>query len=369
MFNKIKEHFLLLSEFKVLFMILLAVFVISILGQYSANDGELSIGVRNHIIRIIFGIFLVLVVYDLDFRVWNNFAYVFYAVSLFFLIMVSLFGMTRLGAQRWINLYFFSFQPSEIMKLSLIFALARYYSMRSPVEINDVKTHIFPFIITLIPAILILKQPDLGTAILLFGCGTGIIFISGFPMKYFIWLTISGIAACPFGWFFLHDYQKNRLLTFLNPEKDPTGIGYHVLQSKIAIGSGKIFGKGFLQGTQSKLYFLPEKNTDFIFTTIAEEVGFAGSLFIIFIFLCLIYYFFRTAKNSKTTFARLTCSGLGLLLFLHTIINISMVTGLVPVVGIPFPFLSYGGSSMLTFLISCGLVMASRVPKGSSSNF
>ena len=292
MIKKIKNHFLQLSRFNALFALLIIIFTISILGQYSANNGTLTDSVQNHITRIIFGIGLVLVVYSMDFKIWNNFAYIFYLISLFFLIMVSLFGTTRLGAQRWINLYFFSFQPSEIMKLSLIFAIARYYSMLSYTEINEFKNHIIPFLSTIIPAILILKQPDLGTAILLCSCGIGMIFIAGFPMKYFIKLIAISIALCPLGWFLLHDYQKNRLLTFLNPEKDPTGIGYHVLQSKIAIGSGKIFGKGFLQGTQSKLYFLPEKNTDFIFTTIAEEVGFVGAIFIILVFLSLIYGFF-----------------------------------------------------------------------------
>ena len=274
-----------------------------------------------------------------------------------------------MGAQRWINLYFFSLQPSEIMKIALVLALARYYSLLSFLEISgNLRVHIVPFLLTAVPALIILKQPDLGTALLLFGCGVGMIFTSGFPIRLFLKFIGVGIALCPIGWFFIRDYQRNRLLTFFNPESDPHGIGYHVLQSKIAIGSGKIFGKGFLQGTQSRLYFLPEKNTDFIFTTIAEEVGFLGCLVIISLFLALIYNFFSAAKDSKTTFSRMLCSGLGIMLFLHVIINISMVMGLAPVVGIPLPFLSYGGSSMLTFLISCGLIIASASYKSKVTN-
>ncbi len=365
----VKEHFFLLYRFSAIFAILLAIFAISILGQFSANSGVLTTGVANHIIRIAFGTSLMLCVYFLDFKIWNSFAYIFYAIAFCLLIMVSIFGTTRMGAQRWINLYFFSLQPSEIMKIALVLALARYYSLLSFLEISgNLRVHIVPFLLTLIPSVMILKQPDLGTAVLLFGCGIGMIFISGFPIKLFLKFIGAGIALCPIAWFFIRDYQKNRLLTFFNPESDPHGIGYHVLQSKIAIGSGKIFGKGFLQGTQSRLYFLPEKNTDFIFTTIAEEVGFVGCIVIIFLFLALIYNFFSIAKDSKTTFSRMICSGLGIMLFLHVIINISMVMGLVPVVGIPLPFLSYGGSSMLTFLISCGLIIASASYKAKMSN-
>jgi rod shape determining protein RodA len=254
------------------------------------------------------------------------------------------------------------------MKLSLILALSRYYSLLSAGEVMLLKNHITHLLLVLLPVILILKQPDLGTASVLFFVGVGIIFLSGFPMKIFFSCCALGVLLCPFGWYLLHDYQKNRILTFLDPDRDPLCTGYHVLQSKIAIGSGYLTGKGFLQGTQNKLNFLPEKNTDFIFTTIAEESGFFGSALTILIFLTLILYFFWSGSAAKTMFPKLLCSGLGLLLFLHVFINIAMVMGLAPVVGIPLPLLSYGGNSIITFMISCGLIMASLANKKNIQN-
>jgi rod shape determining protein RodA len=298
------------------------------------------------------------IIFISDFKIWSSFAYVFYAIALFALVAVELLGITRLGAQRWVNLYFFNLQPSELMKLALIFALARYYSMLTPLEIKRKRHHLIPMILTIAPALLILKQPDLGTASLFLGVGFGMIFLSGFPLKTYGLLMLSGIMACPFGWFFLRDYQKSRILNFLHPDKDPLGQGYHVLQSKIAIGSGHIFGKGFLNGSQSKLNFLPEKNTDFIFTTIAEESGFLGASIVLLLLIAIVIYFVWAAWSMKTMFSKLLCGGLAIFLFLHVFINVAMVMGLVPVVGIPLPFLSYGGSTMLTFMISCGLIMA-----------
>jgi rod shape determining protein RodA len=244
------------------------------------------------------------------------------------------------------------------MKLALILALAKYYSLLSFIETKKLKNHIFPFILILLPSILVLKQPDLGTAGILFSVGICMIFLSGFPLKIFGMLITAGLLLCPFGWFFLYDYQKKRILSFLNPDCDPLGAGYHILQSKIAIGSGHVFGRGFLQGTQSKLNFLPEKNTDFIFTTIAEEIGFLGTLLIILLFCALTIYFFWAASGARRPFPWLLCHGLGVLLFLHVFVNIAMVMGIIPAVGIPLPFLSYGGSSLITFMISCGLVMS-----------
>ncbi|MDR1236181.1 MAG: rod shape-determining protein RodA [Holosporaceae bacterium] len=346
------------NECKILFVLLFFLLSLSFFGQYSAFGGQFSGPVQRHAIRIIAGLVLMFGIYLVDFKFWNNFAWVFYAFVFISLIIVDLLGTIKLGAQRWVDLYFFTFQPSELMKPVLIIALARYYSMISPSEISRIKNHVVPFLFTIIPAILIFKQPDLGTAALLIGVGIGMIFLAGFPLKIFLTAAIACIVTCPFGWFFLHDYQKNRILTFLNPDRDPLGTGYHILQSKIAIGSGNIFGRGFLQGTQSKLNFLPEKNTDFIFTTIAEETGFIGTMTVVFLFLAICFYFFWVTTEFRSRFSKLTCCGLGILMFLHVFINISMVIGLVPVVGIPLPFLSYGGSSMITFMISCGLVMS-----------
>ncbi len=245
------------------------------------------------------------------------------------------------------------------MKLSLIFAIAAYYSDLSEYELKELKPHLFPLFLTIIPAVIILKQPDLGTAMLLSGVGIGMIFLAGFPTEAFIWSAIGFLGICPIGWHFLHDYQKNRILNFIDPDRDPFGTGYHILQSRIAVGSGHIFGKGLFHGTQSSLNFLPEKHTDFIFTTISEEFGFVGSVFIIFVFSGLIYFFFYIGNISKSRFSRYVCFGLGLMLFLHVFINIGMVLGILPVVGVPLPFLSYGGSSLITFMISCGLILTS----------
>ncbi|GHU12210.1 rod shape-determining protein RodA [Alphaproteobacteria bacterium] len=357
--DKIKKRFLFLDEFKILFLIMFLILIVSILGQFSSFNGEFSASVQKHIVRIVGGIAVMCFIYLCDFRIWNHFAYVFYAVTFFALVVVELLGTIRLGAQRWIDLYFFIFQPSELMKLSLILALSRYYSTLSLADAQSLKNHALPIALTLFPTILVLKQPDLGTAGVMFIVGCGMIFLSGFPIKTFMLGIVSGLLLCPFGWHFLRDYQRNRILTFMDPDRDPLGTGYHVLQSKIAIGSGHILGKGFLQGSQSKLNFLPEKNTDFIFTTIAEEFGFAGSTFIILLFLGLILYFFWCGSETKTVFAKFLCYGLGLLLFSHVFINIAMVMGVLPVVGIPLPLLSYGGSSMITFMISCGLIMSS----------
>jgi rod shape determining protein RodA len=357
--NKVGKRVLFVNEFKILFIILFCLFAIGTVGQISAFDGEFVGSVHRHLWRIVGAVAIMVLTYLCDFRIWSNFAYAFYVFSLAALLLVEVIGVTKLGARRWLDLYFFSFQPSELMKLTIIIALARYYSMASTLELKQLHNHAIPILLTILPTALVLKQPDLGTAGVLFSVGCGVMFLAGFPKRAFVTCALTCLAACPFCWRFLHDYQKNRILTFLNPDTDPLGNGYHVLQSKIAIGSGSIFGKGFLQGTQSKLNFLPEKNTDFIFTTIAEENGFVGACSVIFLFFALTIYFFYISTKAKSIFPRLLCGGLGILLFLHVFVNIAMVIGVVPVVGIPLPFLSYGGSAMTTFAVSCGLVMAS----------
>ncbi|MDR0677338.1 MAG: rod shape-determining protein RodA [Holosporaceae bacterium] len=355
--NKISKYFLR-NEFKIFFILLSALLLISFLGQYSSACGKFDGRIQRHLIRIIIGISIAYIVYIIDFKFWSSFAYVFYLAILVILVIVDVLGTIKLGAQRWINLYFFSFQPSELMKLALILGLSRYYSLLSLSESKNFKNHISPIFLVLFPTFLIFKQPDFGTAVLLFGSGFGIIFVSRFPKRIFFIALALFSGLCPLGWFLLHDYQKNRILTFLNPDRDPLGAGYHILQSKIAIGSGYIFGRGFLCGIQGKLDFLPEKNTDFIFTTIVEEFGFIGGILIIVLFLFLVVYFLWTASEVRAKFSKFMCYGLGIMIFVHVFINIAMVIGLVPVVGIPLPFLSYGGSSMITFMISCGLVMS-----------
>lgn len=349
----------LMNESKILFCLLFYILFISICWQYSLAEGAFDSTLKKHILRIIFGVLVMTSIYFVDFKFWNTFAYVFYLIVFLGLLSVEIMGVMKLGAQRWINFYFFTFQPSELMKLVLILALAKYYSSLTLSELQNAKIHFIPFLMIAIPAYFILKQPDLGTAMLLLGVGVGMMFLAGFPIRLFLALTFGGILLCPLAWFFLHDYQKNRILTFLNPDSDPLGRGYHVLQSQIAVGSGGLLGKGWMCGTQSKLDFLPEKNTDFIFTTIAEEGGFLTALMIVVIFLSLTLYCFWVANISKTLFSKLVCAGIAMLLFGHFFINIAMVIGLVPVVGIPLPFLSYGGSSLITFMICFGLIVAS----------
>ncbi|MBO7454162.1 MAG: rod shape-determining protein RodA [Alphaproteobacteria bacterium] len=346
-----------LKEIKIFLLLLATIILTSILGQIIAFGG-VEIQVKKHIIKMIFGLAILFVISRVNVRFWKSFAFLIYVLNLFCLLLVCFLGATKLGAQRWIDFYFFSFQPSEFMKLSLIFAIASYYSDLSEYEFKELKSHLFPFVLTIVPAIIILKQPDLGTAMLLSGVGVGMIFLAGFPTKAFIWSAIGFLGVCPIGWYFLRDYQKNRILNFIDPDRDPLGTGYHILQSRIAIGSGHIFGKGLFRGTQSSLNFLPEKHTDFIFTTISEELGFVGSAFIIFLFAGMTYFFFYIGNGSKSRFSRYLCFGLGLILFLHVFINIGMVLGILPVVGVPLPFLSYGGSSLITFMISCGLMMS-----------
>jgi rod shape determining protein RodA len=347
-----------LDEFKMLFLILSVILTASILGQLSSSNGEFEPHVQKHLLNIVIGLMVMFGTYKCDFRIWYSFAYLFYVFAFILLVLIKIAGITKLGACRWIDLYFLKFQPSELMKIFLILALSRYYSLLTYCEMKNIVSHIIPILLIVFPTILILKQPDLGTAILLFSVGLCIMFFAGFPKRILSTLGVLAIIVCPFCWHHLHDYQKNRILTFMDPDRDPFGSGYHILQSKIAIGSGYFFGKGFLFGTQSKLNFLPEKNTDFIFTSIAEESGFVGSCFIIFMFLLLTSYFFWAGSRSKTVFSKLLSFGLGMLLFLHVFVNIAMVIGIVPVVGIPLPFLSYGGSSIIVFMMSCGLIMS-----------
>lgn len=356
---KVYRDHLFFNEFKILFILVGILFLISFFGQFSSFDAAFNVIVIRHCVRIASSFLLIILIYLLGLKFWMNFAYVFYVLAFCALAMVEIFGTVKLGAQRWVDLHFFMFQPSELMKIALIVSVARYYSLLSEGELDNCKNHLVPSLMILVPVALILKQPDLGTAMVMLCVGVGLMFISGFPLRYFISILIAGLCSCPFLWFTMHDYQKNRILTFLNPDKDPLGTGYHVLQSKIAIGSGGLIGKGLFKGTQSKLNFLPEKNTDFIFTSISEEIGFVGSAFIICIFLVVSLYFLWSGTCARMYFSKLTCCGLSILFFMHVFVNIAMVIGVLPVVGIPLPFLSYGGSSMMTFAIGCGIVMSS----------
>jgi rod shape determining protein RodA len=286
-----------------------------------------------------------------------RYAYVFYAVTFALLVYVEFAGEIGMGAQRWIDLKFFQLQPSEVMKIALVVALARYFHGLGPANIARPQFLIGPTLLVIAPAGLVLIQPDLGTATMLVVVGGAMFFAAGVRLWKFAVVAGTGIAAAPIMWSFLHAYQKDRILTFLSPERDPLGAGYHILQSKIALGSGGVFGKGFLQGTQSHLNFLPEHQTDFIFTMLAEEFGMVGGLTLLGLYALLIIYGLAIALRSRNHFGRLLALGVTINLFVYVFINTAMVMGLIPVVGIPLPLISYGGSVMMTVLIGFGLMM------------
>ena len=337
----------------------MAVGMIGCLGLYSAANGSFEPYASRHIIRFIVGLILMLGVALVDIRLWRSAAYPFYVIALCLLILVDLKGYIGMGAQRWVDLGFIRLQPSEIMKVALVMALARFFDKKTAADLNSFSGLWPVFMMTVLPVILVLNQPDLGTAIMISALGAVMLFIAGLSWKL-IFIAVTGfIAAVPLAWnMLLKSYQKNRILTFLNPESDPLGAGYHVTQSKIALGSGGITGKGFLEGTQSHLNFLPEKQTDFIFTLIGEEWGLIGGLTILFFYLIIFGYGNLIAVSSRNSFGRLLAIGLSINLMLYVMINTGMVMGLLPVVGVPLPMISYGGTAMLTVMFSLGLILS-----------
>lgn len=279
-----------------------------------------------------------------------------YATGLLLLIIVLIAGHIGKGAQRWLNLGFMRLQPAELMKLAIPLTLAAYYHNATlPVKARSIMVAI-PLI--MIPAALTAKQPDLGTAILLFIAGVSVIFLAGISYRILLYTAAAFSVFMPLGWYMLHDYQRQRVLTFLNPERDPLGAGYHIIQSKIAIGSGGVFGKGWLHGTQSNLHFLPEHTTDFIFAVCGEELGFLGTLILIAIYTMIILRGFHITIHAQDTFSRLLAGSLTCTLFISFFVNMGMVSGILPVVGIPLPLVSYGGSSMVTIMASFGILMS-----------
>lgn len=317
-----------------------------------------------HFVRISISITLFLFVAFIHIKFWYRFAYVFYIGIVGLLIYVEFFGLSALGAKRWINLYFFNIQPSELMKVGVILALARYYQYIKLEEIDNFSKLIIPVFIIFIPFFLVSSQPDLGTGLFILIVCLGMLWLAGLSLKIFITGFFSLLILMPFSIaFFLKPYQKERILTFLNPENDPLGSGYHIVQSKIAIGSGGFWGKGFKQGTQSNLEFLPEKHTDFIFTVFSEQFGFFGSVLLILLFFAIILKILNISLNSQNNFSRLVCFGVGFNIFVYLAVNLGMVTGLLPVVGVPLPIISYGGTAMLTTMFALGLVMSAKIHK------
>jgi rod shape determining protein RodA len=324
---------------------------------YSAANGDFQPWASRQMTRFAITLVPMIAAALIDIRYWYRSAYWIYAAALALVVAVDVRGVVGMGAQRWIGLGFTQLQPSEIMKIALVLALARYFHGLSAENVGRLRYLIVPALMVGIPTVLVLKQPDLGTAMMLLACGAVLFYLAGVRLWMFAaGLAAAGIAA-PFAWSLLRDYQKSRLYTFLDPERDPLGAGYHILQSKIALGSGGLFGKGFLQGTQSHLSFLPEKQTDFIFTMIAEEFGLVGGLTMLSLFVLAIAYGFAIALRSRSQFGRLLGLGIAVNFFLYTFINMAMVMGLIPVVGVPLPLISYGGTAMVTLMLGFGLLM------------
>ena len=311
------------------------------------------------------GLLLMRFLSRLDYRKFYDTAYIFYAVNVILLLLVLVSGRHALGARRWIEWGSLSFQPSELMKLTLIFALGRYLSNLRPTLSFDflsksqtvIRGLIVPLVITMAPTLLIFKQPDLGTAILLFGIFLALVFASGLELRFWGTFVALGVLLLPLAWHVLRPYQQARLTVFLNPNIDPLGAGYTIIQSKIAVGSGQIFGKGWLGGTQNQLNFLPERHTDFIFSVIGEEFGFLGVLFLLYCYFMLISSGFKIAEQVKDKFGMFVSLGIVAILALQVIINIGMVTGLSPVVGITLPLISYGRTSFLIFVVMMGFLL------------
>ena len=347
-------------DYILLFLILL-LGVISMFAMYSSERGVFSFHSQNHLNRLLVFLSLFILISFLKIEYIYKSAYLFYFIILILLFGVDLFGITASGSKRWINLFFINLQPSELMKVSLIVFLARYYNKIPTHRVNSIRYIFIPFFSFLIPVFLVIAQPDLGTAVLIAISGLIMIWLTGLRIKYFVYSIVVLICLTPIGISFLKPYQKSRILTFLNPERDPLGAGYQIIQSKIAVGSGGIFGKGFLQGSQSYLDYLPEKHTDFIFTLFSEEFGFIGSVTLLLIYALIIYRICIIGSQTRNNFSRLFCFGFAAAFFVYVTVNMAMVLGLLPIVGAPLPIMSYGGSSMLSIMIGLGIVMSCKI--------
>ena len=351
-----------------LFLLLLAVSATGFMMLYSVAGGSFEPWAAAQMERFAVGIVGMFFIAFIHIRFWRRVAPIAYIVSLILLIVVYFFGETGMGAQRWIDVGFMQLQPSEVMKVSLILALAMYYDWLDPDRVSRPLWVLLPLIITLIPVIFVLQQPDLGTAILLALGGGVVMFLAGVSLWYFVVALAAGgglvtvvMMSRGESWQILKDYQFRRIETFINPALDPLGSGYHITQSKIALGSGGLSGRGFMQGTQSRLNFLPEKHTDFIFTTLAEEFGFIGSISLLLIYTAITVFVMLSAINNRDRFAGLVTGGLGAVFFFFFTVNMAMVMGLVPVVGVPLPLVSYGGTAMLVLLGAFGLIQSAHI--------
>ncbi|MFW5834028.1 MAG: rod shape-determining protein RodA [Pseudomonadota bacterium] len=337
--------------------LLLAIGVVGYAMLYSAGGASHQPWAWRHAVRLGMGLGAMVVVAMIDPRLWYRYAYVLYGGALAALVAVELTGTFAKGAQRWLDLGVIQLQPSELMKIALVLALARYFHGATLQDVGRPLYLVPPILLTLAPAVLVLNQPDLGTAIMLLAAGGALFFLAGVRWWKFA-LVLAGVAAAvPIIWQNLHGYQRQRVLTFLNPEEDPLGSGYHIIQSKIALGSGGLWGRGFAEGSQSQLSFLPEKHTDFVFTMLAEEQGLIGALLVLLLYMAVFALGLLFAVRTRSQFGRLVAAGISVTFFLYVVINIAMVTGLIPVVGVPLPLISYGGTAMMTVLLGCGIVL------------
>ena len=345
----------------ILVTVILLIGIISCFAMYSTDGGQFKYHTNSHILKfsIFFVLFIILSFIRIGF--WHSLAYIFYTATLCMLVYVLLFGVTAQGSQRWINLYFLNLQPSELMKIAIIVCFAKFYHRVQSESLHKVKNIFIPIILLALPIYLVVAQPDLGTAILIAASGLAVIWLAGVRVRYFVYSFLTLLVCAPFVISILKPYQKLRILTFFNPERDPTGAGYQILQSKIAVGSGGLFGKGYLKGTQSYLEYLPEKHTDFIFTLFSEEFGFLGSLILLMLYLVMIFRILRIGHLSKSYFAKFYCFGFVSALFIYIAVNMSMVLGLLPIVGSPLPILSYGGSALLSIMIGFSIVMSCKI--------
>ena len=353
--NFVSDYFFRINWLVYLFLLILALIGATIL--YSVSQGSFYPLVISHLVKFLISSAALFIICFIRIKLIYEASYLIYLFSLFLLVLVIFFGNADYGSNRWLNFAGFTFQPSEFSKIALIICLSRYYNDYQFINNNNLLKALFPILIIIFPILFVINQPDLGTALLILISSLAVIFLSGIGLWYIFFSLIFFSFLAPILWTLLYDYQKQRIITFLNPEQDPLGSGYHIAQSKIAIGSGGFFGKGYIKGSQSHLEFIPEMHTDFVFAIFSEEFGFFGSICLILIYSYVIFYGLISSYRSKNIFNKLAISGLTINVFLYLIVNISMVVGLIPVVGVPLPLVSYGGSAMLVTMISFGLIM------------
>ena len=354
-----------LSRFSwALFIPMCVVLLLSVVVLFSAGNGSWYPFALSQLLKICAGMGIFFIAAFSNIKTWIKSAYFIYAIALIMVILVTFVGDVGMGAQRWLSLGFMTVQPSEFIKIALVLALARYFAWQNSVELSQFKNYLVPILMLFVPFVLICAQPDLGTGISLGLITLGMFYIVGANKKWFLIAGIIGLLALPVVWYGgMHDYQRARIITFVNPEMDARGAGYQINQAKIAFGSGGIIGKGYMSGTQSQQSFLPEKQTDFIFTMLGEEFGFLGAFMLLSIYTFIVIMLFWAAKTCRNRFGQLVCFGFMLNFFIYYFINISMVLGMLPTVGVPLPLMSFGGSSLISLLFGFGLCQNAHIHK------